>query len=78
MDVVINYYFWQGLQSYDIVTHSHTFVSMADEGPNQRQQNRKITNSTHFNKYFKDISTLPCRESRSTITIPILEMKQTG
>ena len=44
MDVVINSYSWQGLQSYDIVTHSHTFVSVAGEEPNQRQQKRKINN----------------------------------
>ena len=46
---------------------------------NQVKGNRrdKLVN-THFNKYIKDIPTIPLREKRSTITIPISERKQQG
>ena len=39
-------------------------LSVADEGPNQRQQKKKINNSTYFNKYFKDISTRPLQKKQ--------------
>lgn len=68
MDVVINSYSWQGLQSYDIVTRSHTFISVAGEEPNQRQLKEKLIINMHFNKYFKDISTIPLQ--RKQIKLP--------
>ena len=67
-------------RSRDSVIQSLVLIHLSQwQVKNQIKGNRKDKLiKTHFNKHIKDIPTIPLRERRSTITIPISERKLRG